>query len=133
MSRRILAVVTDLFFATRIRTTARHVGVTVDESPADAAFERCRACPPDLVLVDLHGPGDPVGLIAALKGEPQFAAIKVVAYCEHIDAPLKEAAAKAGADVVLPRSAFTVKLAEILAGGDEAVRERYTPPGAADT
>jgi len=116
MKRRILAVVTDLFFITRIRTTADHLGVRIDEAAADAALERCRADPPDLVVVDLHGPGDPVGLIRALKGDAGLSGIEVVAYCEHVDAALKDAAAHAGADVVLPRSAFTVKLAQILEG-----------------
>jgi len=116
MKRNVLAVVTDLFFVTRIRTTAEHLGVAIDEASADTALARCRAQAPDLVVVDLHGPGDPVGLIAALKADEALAAIEVVAYCEHTDAPLKDAAAHAGADVVLPRSAFTVKLAQILQG-----------------
>lgn len=111
-----LVVVPDLFFLARILETARSLGVVAEESPAEHALERCRASAPDLVILDLHGPGDPLGLARALESDVATRNIPLVGFYSHVDQALREAALVAGVDRVMPRSAFTMKLAEILAG-----------------
>lgn len=117
-SRRVVvAVVPDLFFAARISETARAAGVTLIQCPAGQALEACSLERPDLVIVDLHGPHTPLGLVRALKADPATRAVPIAGYYSHVDQEARRAAEAAGVDQVLPRSAFTARLAELLAGG----------------
>jgi CheY-like chemotaxis protein len=81
-----------------------------------AALEQCRALAPDLVILDLHASGA-LDLARSLEADAATRAIPLVGFYSHVDQALREAALAAGVDRVLPRSAFTAKLAEILAGG----------------
>ncbi len=57
----------------RFTRVLSHVGHDVDAvDTAEAALERCRAAPPDVVLVDVElYREDEAGLLAALKGDPE--------------------------------------------------------------
>ncbi len=57
----------------RFTRVLSHVGHDVDAvDTAEAALERCRAAPPDVVLVDVElYREDEQGLLAALKGDPE--------------------------------------------------------------
>ncbi len=57
----------------RFTRVLSHVGHDVDAvDTAEAALERCRAAPPDVVLVDVElYREDEEGLLAALKGDPE--------------------------------------------------------------
>lgn len=114
--RRIVVVVPDLFFATRIATTARTLGVEVVRCTAGEALEACRRDPPALVILDLHGAGDPAELARALKADPATRAVHIVGFYSHVDQETRRGAEVAGVDDVLPRSTFTARLAELIAG-----------------
>lgn len=119
-TRRVLAVVPDLFFAAKIEAVARAAGVEIAFVAPSAAAERCAAAPPDLVLIDLHaGPGVP-GLVRALKASPATAAVPLVGFHSHVDIDTRKAALEAGLDRALPRSAFVTRLAGLLAGDEAA-------------
>jgi CheY-like chemotaxis protein len=72
---------------------------------------------PDLVIVDLTSAGDPLALVRALKTTPETRPVPLVGFYPHVEGALREAALAAGADRVLPRSAFTARLAELLETG----------------
>jgi DNA-binding NarL/FixJ family response regulator len=73
---------------------------------------------PTLVIIDLNSTkADAVSTIASLKADPDLAGIRAIAFASHVHADLIAAARNAGADQVLPRSAFAGNLAEILASG----------------
>ena len=56
----------------RFTRVLSHVGHDVEDvDTAEAALERCRAAPPDVVLVDVELYRDEQGLLAALKGDPE--------------------------------------------------------------
>lgn len=114
--RRVVAVVPDLFFATRISATAEAAGVALEMPAVAAALERIREAPPALVIVDLHAPGDPLALVRALKADPATRRLPVIGFYSHVERALRAAALEAGVDEALPRSAFTVRLAAILGG-----------------
>jgi len=116
MSRRIIAVVPDLFFSTRILATARTVGVPVDLVPLPRAFAAITEKPPALVLIDLHASGDPLTLVRALKADERTRGILLVGFYSHVETALRRSALEAGIDEALPRSAFTQRLPELLAG-----------------
>jgi DNA-binding NarL/FixJ family response regulator len=116
MSRRVVIVVPDLFFVARILTAGKSLGVAIDRSSADTLVADCRRGPPDLVIVDLHGDGDPLAAIRALRADPLTRGVRVVGFHSHVDTAIRDAALAAGVDEVLPRSAFTVRLALLLRG-----------------
>ena len=84
------------------------------------------------MILDLQAPGDPLALTRALKSDPATRGIPVVGFYPHVEGALREAALAAGVDQELPRSAFTVRLAALLAGtgGPERPEE---PSGEGDT
>jgi DNA-binding NarL/FixJ family response regulator len=111
-----MIVVPDLFFTARILSAASALGVAVDRADSAGLVAACRNRPPELVIVDLHGAGDPLGAIRALRADPATTSMRVVGFHSHVDTALRAAALEAGADEVLARSAFTVRLADLLRG-----------------
>ena len=96
----VAALVSDLIFASRI--TGHGVPVRI----ARAADELDGA---DLVLIDLECP-DAMDAIARCREQSS----RIVAFGSHVRKDLLDAARAAGADEVLPRSAFVNRLREIL-------------------
>lgn len=116
MSRRVVAVVPDLFFATRIAGAAAQLGVTLETPGASEALACIGTSAPDLVILDLTAAGDPLALVRSLKAEAATRAIPLIGFYPHVDQALRAAALAAGVDQVMPRSAFTARLAALLAG-----------------
>lgn len=119
----VLVAVDDLLFSSKIRATARQAGVeiTFARSPAEI-LDQARAAKPALVIFDLNsGKTDPVATIAALKGDPSLAGIRTLGFASHVHTGLIAAAREAGADQVLPRSAFAGSLADILLSSQKAL------------
>jgi len=117
----VLAAVDDLFFAAKIDAAARAAGVPVAFARNQAELlDKARSERPALIVVDLNsGACRPVESIRALKSDPATQAIRVIAFLSHVQTELKEAAVAAGADTVLPRSAFSANLAALLQSGGE--------------
>ena len=115
----ILAAVDDLLFSSKIRATAKQVGADVQFARTpDEILAQARTTQPALVIFDLNSAKtDPVKTIAALKADPGHRVYPHdrvrVARARGSD----RAARKAGADEVLPRSAFAGRLADILLSG----------------
>lgn len=123
---KIFTLVTDLFFQARIQETARTLGVEL-ENFADAAalLNRCRSEPPALLIVDLNAASaQPLEAISQLKQDPGLRAVRVIAYLSHVQVELERAARAAGAEMVLPRSRFTLQLPELLRAGPASPAEQ---------
>jgi PleD family two-component response regulator len=112
----ILAVLDDLMFSSKIKTTANQLGVPVTFArSADAALGEMRRAAPSLVIFDLNNQRiDPLGIVAAMKQDAALKAVPTVGYASHVQTDLINAARQAGVGEVLARSAFTQQLAEIL-------------------
>jgi CheY-like chemotaxis protein len=113
---RVVAAVEDLFFAVRIQETARRLGVPLAVAGrADEVMRQIQASRPALLIVDLNAAGcQPLETIGRIKAEPALAGTRVVAFFSHVETALRAAALRAGCDDVLPRSAFTARLPELL-------------------
>ena len=112
----ILVAVDDLRFSSKIRATAKQAGVelTFARTPEDI-LAQARAHLPSLVIFDLNsGKTDPINTLSALKADPALAALRTIGFASHVHTDLIAAARNAGADQVLPRSAFAGNLADIL-------------------
>ena len=112
----ILAIVDDLMFTSKIKTAASRLGVAVAFArSSEEALVEMRTEPPALVILDLNSRrGDPLATVASMKRDPALASIRTIGFVSHVQADLIDAAREAGVDDVLPRSAFTARLPEIL-------------------
>ena len=113
-----IAVVTDLIFQSRITGTAAqaHVACRVvrDVQALESALVEQSA---KLVLIDLSV--ESVGVKELVDSVRQHVpAARIVAFGSHVDREVLDAAAQAGADDVLPRSAFVRLLPALLSQGD---------------
>lgn len=119
MSKIVIAVVDDLFFASKIRGTAEEVGVTVRFARnADAMLAAARRDQPSLIIFDLNSERiDPMEMAKQLKADDQLLAIPLLGFFSHVQTELQRQAEEAGFDRVLPRSAFSKHLSEILMNG----------------
>lgn len=118
MTDNIIAVVDDLFFASKIRGTAEALGVPVRFARSiQAMIEAARLAQPSMVICDLHSQKvDPIQLARQLKADDQLRSIRLIGFFSHVQTELQREAEAAGFDQVLPRSAFTKNLDRILSG-----------------
>jgi PleD family two-component response regulator len=112
----ILAVLDDLMFTSKIKTTAGQLGVAVSFArSADGALAEMRKSPPSLVILDLNNARiNPLAIVAGMKQDPALASIRTVGYASHVQVDVITAARQAGVDDVMARSAFTQNLPAIL-------------------
>jgi CheY-like chemotaxis protein len=114
---RVLALVDDLMFLSRIREAARAAGLEVQsvrrpDALVDAVRDGGR-----LVLVDADSPRLPwADALASLKAEGLLPGIPVVAFFSHVHSDHADAAREAGCDRVVPRGAFVQELPRLLEG-----------------
>ena len=112
---RVVALVDDLFFVSKMLETARHAGVELKTAPnADALLELIAQQAPALVIVDLNARQGGVEALERLRDAGH--ALPTVAYLSHVQTELAERARATGCAEVMPRSKFTQNLAEILRG-----------------
>ena len=123
MSRKIIAAVDDMLFASKLRAVAEHLGLAVQfVKSVPAAIEAIRREPPALIVADLHSQRcQPLELAQELKADDVLRAIPIIGFFSHVETALQAAAQEAGYDRVMPRSAFSNNLAQILSGNVSAV------------
>jgi len=119
MSDFVIAVVDDLFFASKIRGAGEQAGVriifakTILDVIKSATDDR-----PALIIADMNSQRcDPLELAARLKKDKAFCSIPLLGFFSHVQTELQQAARAAGFDQVVPRSVFAKNLPEILAKG----------------
>jgi len=111
MSHIVIAVVDDMFFASKIRAVAEAVGTEISfPRSKEALMQKVRETKPRLVIVDLHNQKiDPNELAKELPG------IRLLGFFSHVQTELQRNAIAAGFDQVIPRSVFARDLPQILA------------------
>ena len=106
---RVLALVGDLMFGSRVQGTLRAGGHQV-ELIGDAAGLRARLAEPaqaapEVLVVDLADPQlDGAQLVQRLAREGALAQVRTLGCYSHVDVPARRARARAGFDLVVPRS-----------------------------
>ena len=116
VKRTVLAVVEDMFFLAKIEAAAKVVGVDLVEArSAEKVNEHLDLVNPDLIILDLNAKAwDPLEVIRRIRGEPKFKGTPVVAFLSQVQVELERAARAAGCENVIPRSAFSRDLPQIL-------------------
>lgn len=116
MAGGVVAGVDDLFFGAKIHETARHLGVPLVVVGASGdVVTAVREHRPTLVILDLQADAcRPLEAIRAIKSDPEMRGTPIVGYYAHVRPEQKAAAAEAGCDEVLPRSALSARLPDLL-------------------
>ena len=114
-NKKVLAVVSDLFFSVKITDAAKRAGMAL-ELVTDPKEVMVKAkAKPSVIIFDLNfEAAKPLELIGKLKGNADFKGVSLIGYLSHVQAELKQAAQEAGCDMVMARSAFSQNLPQIL-------------------
>jgi len=114
MQKKVLAVVSDLFFSVKLTDAAKRSGLSLEfvKEPKEVLVKAEEK--PSLIIFDLNmESAQPLKLIAKLKGKSETKGISLIGYLSHIQGELKQQAQEAGCDMVLARSAFSQNLPQI--------------------
>jgi hypothetical protein len=131
---RIFAFVDDLFFLAKIQETARKMNVKVEFVKTDKELQEKMgqngADKPSLIIFDLNNvAAKPLTMIPKLKAKLKKGT-NIIGFVSHVQGELKMKAQEAGCDMVVPRSAFSQNLAQILrrhGAPDEAPEQPQAP------
>jgi len=115
---RIFVFVEDLFFLAKIQETARKLNVKVEFVKNDKDLvERMQQNgeeKPSLIIFDLNNANaKPLTLIPKLKSKLKKGT-SIIGFLSHVQGDLKQKAHEVGCDMVLPRSAFSQNLPQLL-------------------
>ncbi|MGP8173993.1 MAG: response regulator [Terracidiphilus sp.] len=117
---RIFCFIEDLFFQAKIQETARKLGVKVEfvKGADKDAVARLADMPdaerPTLLVFDLNNlNAKPMTLIPKFKAKLKKAT-SIIGFLNHLQSDLKLKAIEAGCDTVMPRSAFSQSLPNLL-------------------
>ena len=117
---RIFCFIEDLFFQAKIQETARKLGVKVEfvKGADKEAVARLADMPdaerPTLLVFDLNNlNAKPMTLIPKFKAKLKKAT-SIIGFLNHLQSDLKLKAIEAGCDTVMPRSAFSQSLPNLL-------------------
>jgi len=109
---KVVAVISDLIFGSKVTGTGSALGVEVSLVSSPSQAGKPFAAGASLVIVDMALPDNAAQ--TAIRDAKSHGAKHVVAFFSHVETHLKEAAREAGADEVIPRSAFVTRLPELL-------------------
>jgi CheY-like chemotaxis protein len=115
---RIFAFIEDLFFLAKIQETARKLNVKVEFVKTDKdLMEKMQHNgdeKPSLIIFDLNNNNaKPLTLIPKLKSKLKKGT-SIIGFLSHVQGDLKQKAHEVGCDMVLPRSAFSQNLPQLL-------------------
>jgi hypothetical protein len=116
---RIFCFIEDLFFQAKIQETSRKLGIKVefikgDKDSVQRLLDLPEAEKPTLLVFDLNNlNAKPMALIPKFKTKLKKAT-SIVGFLNHLQGDLKAKAVEAGCDTVMPRSAFSQSLPNLL-------------------
>jgi hypothetical protein len=115
---RVFAFVEDLFFLSKIQDTGRKMNVKVEfvktEKDLTEHMKNNGEEKPSLIIFDLNNANaKPLTLIPKLKSKLKKGT-SIIGFLSHVQGDLKQKAHEAGCDMVLPRSAFSQNLPQLL-------------------
>lgn len=131
---RIFCFIEDLFFLAKTQEVARKLGVKVSFVKNDKeSLAKLTAAPeaerPSLIVFDLNNANaKPLTLIPKIKAKLKRGT-SVIGFLSHLQGDLKMKAIEAGCDTVMPRSAFSQNLPNLLRryGMEEEEEMEYQP------
>jgi CheY-like chemotaxis protein len=115
---RVFAFVEDLFFLSKIQATGAKMNVKVEfvknEKELAEKMKSTGVEHPSLIIFDLNNANaKPLTLIPKLKSKLKKET-SIIGFLSHVQGDLKQKAHEVGCDMVLPRSAFSQNLPQLL-------------------
>jgi hypothetical protein len=112
---RIYCFIEDLFFMAKIQETAKKLGIKVAFVKADKdTVTKLLDSGPSLIVFDLNNASaKPLTLIPRLKNKLKRGT-SIIGFLSHLQGDLKAKAIEVGCDMVMPRSAFSQNLPNLL-------------------
>ena len=106
---RVLALVPDLMFGSRLRSALESAGdelqLVAAEPPLRARLADESLPAPEVVIVDLTDDQlDGAGVVESLLAAGLLGGARTLGFYSHVDAPARERAEQAGIELVVPRS-----------------------------
>ncbi len=129
---RIFCFIDDLFFQAKIQETAKKLGVKVEfvkgeKETISRIIDSPEAEKPTLVVFDLNNlNAKPMTLIPKFKTKFKKAT-SIIGFLNHLQGDLKMKALEAGCDTVMPRSAFSQSLPNLLRRYGLEEEDEYVP------
>ena len=112
--KRVLAVVSDLFFSSKLIEAAKRSGLVLEFVKEPKELLEKAQDKPSLIIFDLNfEAAQPLKLITKLKAKSETKGISLIGYLSHIQVDLKQQAQEAGCDMVMARSALSQNLPQI--------------------
>ena len=130
--KRIFCFIEDLFFQAKINETSKKLGIKVefvkgDKESVARLTDLAEADRPALLVFDLNNlNAKPMTLIPKFKTKFKKAT-SIVGFLNHLQGDLKMKAIEAGCDTVMPRSAFSQSLPNLLRRYGLEEEEEYYP------
>ena len=127
---RIFAFIDDLFFVAKIQEISRKLNVKVEFVKSDKDISEKTGNTeekPSLIIVDLNSNSiKPLAVITKMRSKYKKST-SIVGFVSHVQGDLKVKAQEAGCDVVMPRSAFSQNLPNILRrhGAEDEVEDNF--------
>lgn len=122
---RVAILVDDMFFAAKINGAASTCGRQIERIRSPDQLEGLVRNPPAMAIIDLNSDRlDPLETIGFFKSRQELSAVPIVGFVSHVQTELIRGAQAAGCDYVLPRSAFTQMLVDIVSGNLGALARR---------
>ena len=112
--KRVLAVVSDLFFSVKLADAAKRAGLTLEfvKESKDVLVKAKER--PSLIIFDLNfEAAQPLQVISKLKEDAETKGISLLGYLSHVQGELKQQAHDAGCNMVLARSQFSQNMPQI--------------------
>src|SRR4051812_817794 len=112
---RVVAAVSDVFFAVKVNDVLKKLGMELKlANSVDDALMKVKT-PTALVIVDLNDRAmGALELVRALKADAKSAGIPILGFSSHVQVELMAEAKAAGVEAVVPRSVFAERLPEFI-------------------
>jgi len=121
-TKKVVAVLDDLFFTVKIMDAAKRSGLEIIFAKEEDKVLALALEQPTLIIFDLNSKAvNAVKLIQRIKHKPETKHVSLIGFVSHVQVELKQRAQEAGADMVMPRSTFSTNLPAILRRHAEAL------------
>ena len=116
LQKTICVVADDVFFSSKIESTAKHLGIVmINVKNHDEFRDKIEGKTVDLVIIDLASKKiDAEDVFTKLKSFPEHQEIFCIGYLPHVERELASKFREKGVDLVIPRSKFSREMNKII-------------------
>lgn len=116
LQKTICVVADDVFFSSKIESTAKHLGIVMIKVKNHDEFrDNIEGKTVDLVIIDLASKKiDAEEVFTELRNSPEHKKVFCIGYLPHVERELADKFREKGVDLVIPRSRFSREMSKII-------------------